>query len=925
MKEFNVVNYPGQFMFMFQQAWIFFKVISCAQLEKLILKGRKNQYHLKNPSYFELPTLKDIFQPIPFKMKKTLLLVFITTALLQTSIADTPDSAYIFSYATTKNNAHNGLHFAWSIDKKAWHAIGPEHSFVKSDFGAWGSEKKMFDPFLFLDNSGKWHCIWSLNKDVGQFAHAASDNLTLWWRQSYPETGREGNFLMPEISYDKASMAYIITWLSKMGDETHILKVTTQDFKHYTPAVNASKEERLGARKEIMLLNEPRTGTIHYVSWAQIQGLINETKLSKYDQQLESEKTIDDPIRFKTLKPIDASITLEPSNSKPISNMLTGIFFEDINYAADGGLYAELIQNRDFEYNSNERNEWDHFTAWGLQGKNGQYSIDTASPIHPNNKHYVTLNIEEIGTALINEGFDGIEIHGGEKYNFSAFVRKPEGTTGKLLIRLVDKQGNIVAETLTNKFSNNWTRIKATLSAKNTAGNCHIQIMPQVKGQVAMDMVSLFPQHTFKGHENGLRADLAETIADIRPRFIRFPGGCVAHGNGLGNIYRWKNTIGPLESRKPQRNLWGYHQSAGLGYFEYFQFCEDIGAEPLPVIAAGVPCQNSSIGGHGQQGGLPMCDMDEYVQDILDLIEWANGDKNTKWGKKRAEAGHPDPFNLKYVGIGNEDLITDIFEERFTMIYKAIGEKYPEITVIGTVGPFYKGTDYEEGWRLATRLNVPVVDEHYYQSPGWFIYNQDFYDKYDRSKPKVYLGEYASHLPGRPNNIETALSEALYMTGLERNGDVVVMSSYAPLLAKEGHTQWNPDLIYFNNKEVKPTVGYYVQKLYGQNSGDEYISSKVSFANMDDKVTKRIAVSAVRDKHTQDIIIKLVNLLPVEINSELNTAGLPFSGQDAEVTVLKGRPDDKNAKPETGTIKVSGKFNYQMPPYSFSVVRIHTN
>lgn len=858
-------------------------------------------------------------------MKKSLLLFFTTLVITQILFADTPDSAYIFSYSTTKNNAYNGLHFAWSIDKKNWHTIGPEHSFVKSDFGAWGKEKKMFDPFLFLDNSGKWHCIWSLNNKVGQFAHASSDNLTFWWRQSYPEVIREGNCLMPEISYNKASNAYIVTWLSKKGDETHMFKVTTQDFKHFTPAENATKEERLNSREKIVLLNEPQTGTIHYVSWDLIQGLLNETKHSKYDQQLESEKTIDDPIRFQSLGPVEASITLEPSNSKPISNMLTGIFFEDINYAADGGLYAELIQNRDFEYNPSERSEWDHFTAWSLQGKDAQYSIDTVSPIHPNNKHYITINIGEIGTILTNEGFDGIEIQGGEKYNFSAFVKKPEGTTGKLLIRLVDKQGNIVAETLTKKFNNNWTRIKATLVAKNTASNCHIQIMPQVKGLVAMDMISLFPQNTFKGHENGLRADLAGTIADIHPRFIRFPGGCVAHGNGLGNIYQWKNTIGPLESRKPQRNIWGYHQSAGLGYFEYFQFCEDIGAEPLPVIAAGVPCQNSSIGGDGQQGGIPMCDMDGYVQDILDLIEWANGDKNTEWGKKRADAGHPSPFNLKYVGIGNEDLITDIFEERFAMIYKAIREKYPEMTVIGTVGPFFKGTDYEEGWDIATRLKVPVVDEHYYRPPGWFIYNQDFYDKYDRSKPKVYLGEYASHLPGRPNNIETALSEALYMTAVERNGDVVIMSSYAPLLAKEHHTQWNPDLIYFNNKEVKPTVGYYVQKLYGQNPGDEYIPSKASFSNMDDKVTKRIAISVVRDKNTHDIIIKLVNLLPVEINSELNAADLTVPAQDAVVTVLKGKPDDKNARPETSTMKVSGTFNYVMPPYSFSVIRIHTN
>lgn len=364
-------------------------------------------------------------------------------------------------------------------------------------------------------------------------------------------------------------------------------------------------------------------------------------------------------------------------------------------------------------------------------------------------------------------------------------------------------------------------------------------------------------------------------MADLHPRFVRFPGGCVAHGNGIDNIYRWKNSVGPLEARKPMGNLWGYHQTLGLGYFEYFQFCEDIGAEPLPVLAAGVPCQNSAcIPGKplsgGQQGGIPMEEMGAYVQDILDLIEYANGDpKKSKWAKMRAEAGHPEPFNLKYVGIGNEDLITPVFEERFEMIFKAVKEKYPEITVIGTVGPFYEGTDYEAGWKFATRLNVPMVDEHYYNTPGWFINNQDYYDRYDRAKPKVYLGEYAAHLPGRPNNIETALAEALYLTSVERNGDIVSMTSYAPLLAKEGHTQWNPDLIYFNNREVKPTVGYYTQLLYGQNSGDSYLPADRKIDNPRQDVQKRIGTSVVRDSKTGDWIVKLVNLLPVPVKAKV--------------------------------------------------------
>ena len=439
-------------------------------------------------------------------------------------------------------------------------------------------------------------------------------------------------------------------------------------------------------------------------------------------------------------------------------------------------------------------------------------------------------------------------------------------------------------------------------------------------------MISLFPQKTFKGRKNGLRADLAQTLADLHPRFMRFPGGCVAHGNGIDNIYRWKNSVGPLESRKPMKNLWGYHQTMGLGYYEYFLFCEDIGAEPLPVLAAGVPCQNSAcIPGKllsgGQQGGIPMEEMDEYVQDILDLIEYANGDpKKNKWAKMRAEAGHPEPFNLKYIGIGNEDLITDAFEERFAMIYEAVKKNYPEITVIGTVGPFYEGTDYEEGWDLAARLNLPMVDEHYYNTPGWFINNQDYYDRYDRSKSKVYLGEYAAHLPGRPNNIETALAEALYLASVERNGDIVSMTSYAPLLAKEGHTQWNPDLIYFNNKEVKPTVGYYTQLLYGQNSGDTYLPSERKVDSPRADVRKRIASSVVRDSRTGDVIIKLVNLLPVPVKTTVNCPDI--DGQQAVLKVLSGEPADRQAKPVQGTLTVSERFDYEMPAYSLSVVRI---
>jgi alpha-L-arabinofuranosidase len=381
-----------------------------------------------------------------------------------------------------------------------------------------------------------------------------------------------------------------------------------------------------------------------------------------------------------------------------------------------------------------------------------------------------------------------------------------------------------------------------------------------------------------------------------------------------------------LEERKPDRNLWGYHQTKGLGYYEYFLFCEDMGAEPLPVLAAGVPCQNSAhnhqTGLAGQQGGIPISEMDEYIQDVLDLIEWANGNKTSVWGKKRAEAGHPEPFNLKYIGIGNEDLISDVFTERFTMIFNAVKAKYPDITVIGTAGPFYEGSDYTFGWELASKLGVPMVDEHYYVPPGWFIHNQDFYDKYDRSKPKVYLGEYAAHLPGRPNNLETALAEALHLCNVERNGDIVSLTSYAPLLAKENHTQWNPDLIYFNNTEVKPTVGYEVQKLFGNHAGDEYIAATTQIDNSRQDVRLRIASSVVRNTSTGDVIIKLVNMLPVEVTPNIKLNGLKANA-GAVKTVLHGKPDDRNLRPVSSPINISEQFLVTLPPYSFTVILIN--
>nr|WP_235891756.1 alpha-L-arabinofuranosidase C-terminal domain-containing protein [Flavobacterium gawalongense] len=734
------------------------------------------------------------------------------------------------------------------------------------------------------------------------------------------------NCLTPEVTYNKEKSEYTISWLSKNQTETTAWCTTTKDFKTFSETKSIPVAAHKNSRSTVLISGKPETGSINKVAWNVIEGLIKTQQVSVYKNQLWSETTKTDTERFADLKPVEAKFSLDVTKSKKISNSLLGIFFEDINYAADGGLYAELVQNRDFEYTVSDTKgrdtNWNSTKAWSLKGETAQYIIDSINPIHPNNKHYAKLSIQQVGAALANEGFDGIAVKAGEKYDFSVFARTTKGKAGKLLVRLVGKNGEIYGETTTPSITANWKKYNATITAKAAVAEARLEIIPQMTGSLDLDLISLFPQKTFKGHKNGLRADLAQPLADLKPKFMRFPGGCVAHGDGIANIYNWKNTIGPLEARKPMRNLWGYHQTVGLGYFEYFQFCEDAGAEPLPVIAAGVPCQNSSTGGAGQQCGIPMAEMNNYVQDILDLVEYANGDVNTKWGKKRAEAGHPKPFNLKYIGIGNEDLITDIFEERFTMIFKAMKEKYPEITVIGTVGPNFEGTDYQEGWDVATKLGVPMVDEHYYQSPGWFIYNQDYYDKYDRAKPKVYLGEYAAHLPGRPNNIETALAEALYLTSVERNGDIVSMTSYAPLLAKDKHTQWSPNLIYFNNTEVRPTVGYEVQKLYGQNAGDQYIPSEISLSNNQENVKNRIALSVVRDSKSNDLIVKLVNLLPVAVNASVDLKNANLGNKEAVKTVLKGDPADRNAKPVVAACAVSELMNAELPAYSFTLYHI---
>lgn len=605
---------------------------------------------------------------------------------------------------------------------------------------------------------------------------------------------------------------------------------------------------------------------------------------------------------------------------KAISPDLFGIFFEDISYAADGGLYAELIQNRSFEYTGSDHRGWNPMTAWEYTPKGfayGKISVETKSPLNENNPHYVVLDIQDAGKeglGITNYGFNGIPVKEGEQYDVSLFANKLTGNAMPVTVSLRNKKGDIYGETTFDIKDKNWQKYAGSITVNKSDDSACLVIIAKGIGELAIDQVSLFPKHTFKSRQNGMRVDLGQAIADLHPKFMRFPGGCLVHGDGIANIYNWKNTIGPLEARVDQRNIWNYHQSVGLGYFEYFQFCEDIGAKPVPILAAAVSCQNSggtwAIGGTGQKG-IPMQDMQAYIQDVLDLIEYANGPATSAWGAKRAAAGHPEPFHLQYLGIGNEDKMTPGFEERFTMIYNVVKAKHPEITVIGTAGPFSEGEDYEKGWEIVNKLKVPVVDEHYYNDPEWFLKNNLRYDKYDRKKAKVYVGEYAS----KGNKFINAISEAAYMTSLERNGDVVHMASYAPLLAKKGNTNWNPDLIYFDNTGVYPTVNYYVQQLFSSNTGDVYISDVVTFERKKDST---LAASCVKDTKTGDIIVKLVNAGGTDAKINVNLKALGALQSKANVTILK---EDRGVPVSIETELTKGSMT--LDALSMQVIRFH--
>ena len=777
----------------------------------------------------------------------------------------------IFVYSPA---ADQGLHLAYLTDDERWVDVG---QLCASDFGPWGSEKKMYRPFVMKANDGTWRALWSVNTRSPQFAVAFSEDLVTWRPQDYPIMKEKGIKDVAAYQMDDGSFdIYLKT--AKGKRYVHADK----DFRIFEEdSLEATADDILWQRDtatingKLMEGNDFEIPAIHlnYIrAWhkALVEENRENSRLLPHNEAELQAYLKEKNVELAAGNEVSAQLQIKAQKSHRISDKLIGIFFEDISRAADGGLCAELLQNGDFEYNG-ERKGWNAITAW--QGLTSTSVVSSENGVSQNNPHYAILD----ETPIYNIGWEGITVKRAA-YDVSLYARCMDGKKKQLTVALVDAENQIVAQAKLKVQGGEWNEYKTQLVISDKYKgeldkDIRFAVIPKGKDRVAVDMLSLMPQDTYKGH--GLRKDLAEVIADLKPRFVRFPGGCMLHGQGLENIYHWKESVGPLKDRKPAKNIWNYHQTRKLGFYEYFQWCEDMGAEPLPVLAAGVPCQNSQPNAQGicgQQGGIPMADMPQYVQDVIDLVEWANGDPATsKWAKMRADAGHPAPFNLKMVGIGNEDLISTDFEQRYLMICKALKEKHPEIEVVGTVGPFhYPSSDYIEGWKIAKENKkwIDAVDEHYYEKPGWFINHQDYYDNYDRKAPKVYLGEYAAN---GNNELDRALAEGIHLCNVERNGDVVEMTSYAPLLCKNGYSNWNPDMIYFDNSEkIRLTESYKMQKMFGQHAGDTYIASEL---NLPAALQRYVGTSVVKDSKTGKTWLKVVNALPRTLKLQVNGLG----------------------------------------------------
>ena len=834
-------------------------------------------------------------------MKRPILLLAIMAFCQNISASYTSVSDTIFLYSPDERS---GLHVAVQ-EQDGWKHLG---QLCSSDYGTWGAEKRMYHPSLYQAADGSWRLVFQVNDHSPVIGVAYSQDLIHWRPQDYPVIS--GKYcLEPDVV--PIENDFLITFRSDQGRRGVI---ASGDFRHFSenfPKVTFDLPRR--HEEHVTIDGKEVAGYRHAVTPEETARLRQHFKALAEEEKRNAERMHDDAKLLADLDPvISATLEVDASREYPISDKLIGIFFEDISYAADGGLYAELVQNRDFEYNERDRRGWNATTAWH---SNADIRIGQDNPLSAQNPHYALVTSD----SLWNEGWDGIAVEAGKKYDFSVFVKGKK----TILVQLITKDGTVVAKGKIKAKGNDWKRYACSLKVNSPLSPgerlTRLLLLPQGNNEVAIDMVSLFPQETFMNRKNGLRKDLAETIAALHPKFVRFPGGCMSHGQGLDNIYHWQHTVGPLEQRVPDMNIWHYHQTRGLGFYEYFQFCEDIGAEPLPVLAAGVPCQNSANNAQGlggQQGGIPMDEMPAYIDELCHLIEWANADPATnEWARLRAEAGHPEPFNLKYIGIGNEDIISTVFEERYEMICKAIRERHPDIKICGTVGPFHSpSADYLEGWDFVKKhpdLQY-MTDEHYYESTGWFMHHRDYYDNYDRKSAKVYLGEWAASTKVKRPNVETALAEALYLTDVERNGDIVEMTSYAPMLCKDGHSNWNPNMIYFSNTEVRTTPAYEIQLMFSTHSGDSYINVQCTMSN--EQLRHRVGASLVRDSKTGARYLKLVNALPSALDVQVKGLTLPATVTCEQLT---GAIDDQKAKAEI----IETSEPTKLPPYSLRIIK----
>lgn len=618
-----------------------------------------------------------------------------------------------------------------------------------------------------------------------------------------------------------------------------------------------------------------------------------------------------------------------------IQPTMYGLFFEDINYAADGGLYAELVKNRSFEFPQ-------PFMGWKTFGK---VSLKDDGPFE-RNPHYVRLAYAghpHKQTGLDNEGFFGIGVKKGEEYRFSVWARVPEGdAASKIRVELADtksmgeQQAFATAEVTVD--SKEWKKYQVVLKSEVTNPKAILRIFLASPQTVDLEHISLFPVDTWKGHENGLRKDLAQALADIKPGVFRFPGGCIVEGTDIASRYDWKKSVGAVENRPLNENRWhytfphrffpDYYQSYGLGFYEFFQLSEEIGAEPLPVLSCGLACQfqNPNADAH-----VAVCDLDSYIQDALDLIEFANGAVDTPWGKVRAEMGHPALFNLKFIGIGNEQWGKE-YPEHLEPFVKAIRKAYPDIKIVGSSGPDSEGKQFDYLWPEMKRLKADLVDEHFYRPESWFLSQGARYDNYDRKGPKVFAGEYACHGKGKKwNHFHASLLEAAFMTGLERNADIVHMATYAPLFAHVEGWQWRPDMIWFDNLNSVRTVSYYVQQLFATHKGTNVLS-----LTMDKKpVTgaegqNGLFASAVCDKNKKEIIVKVANT-----SDKVQPLSLKFNGlkkkdvlSGARCIKLSSADMDKDNTienpmaivPQETSLNVGGQaLNVDLEPATFAV------